>query len=472
MEDGEEVELNNQQVSDISDSVLNAYITNSSAEIESIVLEWNIDDDAWIAPGSDLVLPGFETIKLSMGGFITPAEEITSIDGSDGGESIKLSTEVTDGDISLNLLYSNASESGFAGLGKDSTSKLVTSSTSDLIFNMSQDDWFVASWISGDDSQSYVLEITEIDDSDPDKNTTTIESVASGSNEGIELEIGETKEIGDISFKLNSAVENTDMINITVSATAGNVYLDKLITNEGLKIQLPIVVTAATAGDGNININATYNPTTFTMNFTEETEDGDVNLGSSFTAVLGFTSDNEVQVNSVSVTDYESEDGSDVFIGYVSSALATRTEFDSAGDPDSLDIEYHGAESYGEVYVSETGAALVAEGGTKILPVKDSEAPAAKNLVVVGGSCVNSVAATLLGGALCGADFEAKTGVGAGSFLIETFARDGGAVATLVAGYNAEDTTNAAKYLTTQTVDTTVGKKYKGTTATTATLVA
>ena len=44
-------------------------------------------------------------------------------------------------------------------------------------------------------------------------------------------------------------------------------------------------------------------------------------------------------------------------------------------------------------------------------------------------------------------------------------------VATLVAGYNAADTTNAAKYVTTQTVDTMVGKKYKGTSATQATLV-
>ena len=151
--------------------------------------------------------------------------------------------------------------------------------------------------------------------------------------------------------------------------------------------------------------------------------------------------------------------------------MATKTIRDTASDPNTLDIEYHGDESYGEVYVSETGAAVITEGGTKILPVKDSEAPSAKNLVVVGGSCVNSVAASLLGGALCGANFEAKTGVGAGSFLIETFSRDGGAVATLVAGYNAEDTTNAAKYLTTQTVDTTVGKKYKGTSATAATLV-
>ena len=76
-----------------------------------------------------------------------------------------------------------------------------------------------------------------------------------------------------------------------------------------------------------------------------------------------------------------------------------------------------------------------------------------------------------LSGKTCGADFTAKTGVGAGQFLVETFSRTGGKVATLVAGYNAADTTNAATYLTTQTVDTSVGKKYIGTTATSASLV-
>ncbi|MEK6933682.1 MAG: hypothetical protein AABW75_02280 [Nanoarchaeota archaeon] len=105
--------------------------------------------------------------------------------------------------------------------------------------------------------------------------------------------------------------------------------------------------------------------------------------------------------------------------------------------------------------------------------VSDSEAASVsdKNLIVVGGSCVNSVAASLLGGALCGADFESKTGVGAGSFLIQTFDRSGGKVATLVAGYNAGDTTNAAKYLTTQKLDVEkAGTKYKGTSATEATM--
>ena len=109
--------------------------------------------------------------------------------------------------------------------------------------------------------------------------------------------------------------------------------------------------------------------------------------------------------------------------------------------------------------------------------VKDSEVSSVstKNLIVIGGSCVNTVAAQLLGSSapLCDAAFTAKTGVSAGQFLIQSFASpySTGKVATLVAGFNAQDTVNAAKYFTTQAVDTTAGKTYKGTSATEATLV-
>jgi hypothetical protein len=472
LENGQEVELNNEEVSDISDSVLNAYVTNTTTDIDKVVLEWNLDDDAWIAPGTDLVLPGFETIKLSMGGFVEPAKEVTSLE-YDGDDSIKLTTTVTDGEVTLNLLYTNTT--AIVGLGKDANSLLETNSSALLLLDDDTAEWFVASWVSGDDAESYVLKIDKIDESDPAKNTTTLKSAADG-GKSVALDIGETDEIGEISFTLDAADENSGVIHLTLTAAGGSgtVRFDRIYTKDGLKIQLPVV--SAAVGDGNLNLtsNITANRNSFVMNFTEEDEDGNINTGSSFTATLGLNSNGEAQVGSVSVTDYESEDGSDIYVGYVSSALATKTSFETGGDQDTLDVEYHGSESYGEVYVSETGAAVVAGGeGTRVLPIKDSEAASvtAKNLIVVGGSCINSVAAELLGGALCGADFEASTGVGAGSFLVETFARDGGGVATLVAGYNAGDTTNAAKFLTTKVVDTTAGKKYKGATAETAELV-
>ncbi|MFH1270973.1 MAG: hypothetical protein ABII03_05040, partial [Nanoarchaeota archaeon] len=102
-----------------------------------------------------------------------------------------------------------------------------------------------------------------------------------------------------------------------------------------------------------------------------------------------------------------------------------------------------------------------------LVPVKDTDSYGAKNVVVVGGSCVNSLAAELLGSStpLCGDSWATATNVNAGQYLIQSFTRSG-KVATLVAGYNAGDTTIAATAFTTQTPDTTAGSKYIGTTAT------
>ncbi len=116
-----------------------------------------------------------------------------------------------------------------------------------------------------------------------------------------------------------------------------------------------------------------------------------------------------------------------------------------------------------------TGSGSVKELGSVI--VLDSEVASlpSKNLIVVGGSCINAESARLLGvsAATCGADFTAKSGVGAGQFLIQTFAKGTDKVATLVAGYNVADTQNAAKVLTTKAdLDTSAGKKYVSTSAT------
>jgi len=151
----------------------------------------------------------------------------------------------------------------------------------------------------------------------------------------------------------------------------------------------------------------------------------------------------------------------------------------SDSDQKSVVISYPDEQVDAQIYIGEETASIVAggqigSGDIKVLgsvSVSDNElgSVSSKNLIVVGGSCVNSVAADLLGGSLCSADFTAKTGVESGQFLIETFSRTGGTVATLVAGYNAADTTNAAKALTTQIVDIADGVKYTGTTSTSIT---
>jgi len=85
--------------------------------------------------------------------------------------------------------------------------------------------------------------------------------------------------------------------------------------------------------------------------------------------------------------------------------------------------------------------------------VKDTEVDSVKNnnLAVIGGSCINSVAAEVLGVSYptCGDDFTAATNVGAGQYLIKAVASPYNAekIAVLVAGYEAADTKNAAAKL-------------------------
>jgi hypothetical protein len=71
-----------------------------------------------------------------------------------------------------------------------------------------------------------------------------------------------------------------------------------------------------------------------------------------------------------------------------------------------------------------------------------------KNLIVIGGSCVNAAAAEALGVSegTCGADFTAATGVAVGQFLIKETTLNG-KTAIVVAGYSAEDTAKAAEFL-------------------------
>ncbi|MBS3066625.1 hypothetical protein J4205_02260 [Candidatus Pacearchaeota archaeon] len=154
-------------------------------------------------------------------------------------------------------------------------------------------------------------------------------------------------------------------------------------------------------------------------------------------------------------------------------------------DSYSATISYPDEQVYAKLYIAENSAAITAGGsgggsGGSLgsVTVRDSEVASvsSKNLIVLGGSCVNTVAATLLGNSspLCGADFTTKTGVGSGEYLVETFASPQSAskIATLVAGYNAADTTNAVKFLTTKNPLTESGKKYKGTTTTDGAVVA
>lgn len=283
----------------------------------------------------------------------------------------------------------------------------------------------------------------------------------------------------------------------TVVITGGSsVNFNTLYSEDGLKVYLPWSYFSnnytanglAATKPGALNTNSTaqgyVSPTTFRLDLVEENKNGNKGSGNAINATLGWTSDKGTvsSVTGVGISTGLEVGDSDDMRYFIYSPLATELLHKTGGDQDSVSITYHGDESYGNVFVIESGATIApgtsSSGTVKELGnvvVKDSEVSSvsSKNLVVVGGSCVNSVAASLLGlsASSCGSAWETKTGVGAGSFLIQSFDRGSGKIATLVAGYNAGDTTNAAKALTTQSIDTSAGKKYTGTSATSVSLV-
>lgn len=179
--------------------------------------------------------------------------------------------------------------------------------------------------------------------------------------------------------------------------------------------------------------------------------------------------------NSAYGTGFELESADDMFVKLDQwGTLSTIDQTDS--DQNHVALSYPDEQAVAMIYIDSLaeGSGTNTLGDVKVMDDElASSGMSGKNLIVVGGSCVNSAASTLLGNAGCGSSWTAATGAGSGDWIIQTFANPwaNSKVATLVAGWEQGDTANAATYLTTQEPITNVGHKLTGTTATAATVV-
>src|SRR3989344_5130227 len=155
--------------------------------------------------------------------------------------------------------------------------------------------------------------------------------------------------------------------------------------------------------------------------------------------------------------------------------IVTTDQSDS--DQYTVDVSYPDEQVTALLYVDSLaeGSGTTTLGDVKVMDDElASSGMSGKNLIVVGGSCVNTAASTLLGGSAgCGASWTAATGAGSGEWIIQSFANPWASskIATLVAGWEQGDTANAATYLKTQNPKTDKDHKLTGTTATAATVV-
>ena len=313
-------------------------------------------------------------------------------------------------------------------------------------------------------------------------------------------------------ISINSATEETDEIYVyyakagsetNISSTNGSIEIfyrdhegdftptnrarfeidyDLGVTNNLTEVE----VASIEVGDSTVSVSVTVASGVTTLSFSNPSDattvasyDIDLDLGGEnvvqaageFTQ-LGTTID-DADVNDIKVRETDVSTKEESIMNYYGMIVAK----DDAGgiegnaDADEVVISIPSDQVFASVSVV-AGGEVTTTGEAGVMTVMDSAVStvAGKNLVVVGGSAINSVAAELLGGAYSEAAFTSATGVAAGEFLINSYDRSG-KTALLVAGYNAADTEKAVTYLLNNDVDTTVGTKIKGTSATEATVV-
>lgn len=497
---GSNVKLNDKTVRELTST----FDTASNDNLNKITITWTTDDREFVTEDSKITMPVFGNVDFIMTGMNMPAGESVKL-GGDGSKSIRLSAPINSGNANINLLYTGTTvEDGFTGLGKNSKNVFVTSAGSTLTFNeTARDRNFVVSWASGSESQSYLLTASlTLDDT---TSRATISDAISGTAFCEDVAQDGNCAVGNVVLTLSAVNATTGNKYVTMSSSAGATTFDRIYTTNGLRVMLPVVNSSAIdlgaeeiASDAlacaNFSQNnvlytgvVTYNKTdtgvtntscntTVTLQMTEaRTTDDARGSGTSFYAVLGVdggtSSSLKTQVSSISGVDTLRIKDTDDYVGYVASDYSTKVLHSTGGDQDYIEATYYGDEVYADVYLTSSASSTT---GTGTEPTKDqvfvyTDTEAVnmdRNLIVVGGSCINTMAATLLKGNYCGADFTTQTGVGAGQYLIETFTR-GNKVALLVAGYNAGDTTNAVNALmsSANNIEVAVNAKYVGSTA-------
>ncbi len=451
LENGKEVIIGE----DSDDKVrgLVATITSDGTYLNGVTLTWNSKDTTFLTQANPIEMPGLGVIGLVYNGLnYASSSETILLNG--GSETLTLEM----GNFNMPLMWYNGTAylqgeedyllkisagvitnetAGYTGTETTPWGEIYNVSTQNISSNalaLEEDNRFIVTLIDEDlsDVETLYYQVSEIDVDGADI-LVELEDLV-GSNDlkwdgTILTKVGDTDEAGDVTVTLAGFNKANDTVYLEF--TSGVVF-NKVVSEKGLVVTIPTAAESAA------------------ILFTEADKDDDVDEGKIFTATVSNSTNDKLSVTLGSGNVSKQETLTDEkYVAMVTSDLATKISTDESGDEYDLEIEYFGKEAVADVSVSVGSTTSVSEVGTMVATDAETAKITGKNLIVVGGSCINSVAADLLGGALCGEAFTTASGVGAGQFLVQSFAREG-KVALLVAGYEADDTTKAATYLVNQ----------------------
>jgi hypothetical protein len=157
---GSEIKINDDAISGLYSYITNASGPLTTGKLDNIVVKWQADEDLFMTEDTEIEMPGFKAVKLSYGGLTYPAEE--TIEVKKGGTTYAVLNDfpLKDGPADINILYGDST--GFIEIGKDASNKLATvAAGGTLTFDGNNvDDYFVVTYESTADAESYLMRAT------------------------------------------------------------------------------------------------------------------------------------------------------------------------------------------------------------------------------------------------------------------------------------------------------------------------
>ena len=482
-----DIKLNDDTLQGVKALLYKGTYSDAVAKVDKIVIQWTTDEEEFITPETELEMPGFGGVKFTMADFVRQDEDKVEIQ-TDGDDSISMTLPIRDGTVSFNLLFSTANTAGgnFTGLGKAADERLATSNNNTIQFFEKKDSadyhrWFVASYNTTSQAESYLLRAQVIKDTTNNRNETTIQKHTGTAwvDACVERIDTNTCDIGLVSLNIGR-IHHNSTTEYAIITSGADTHFNTIYTKGGLRIYLPYEAVNTSTAQGAINLTAQngtagHSADSWYLFMDGEDKDDNIASGTEFNLTIDSTTGtgNPLQVSQVSFAGTGGPNGLEMgdtrtYETYIVDDVAPRILHFTTGDEDTAEVYYPmgDSESFATVFLTEIGAALTGTAGNMVFTDAEKSSWQDRDVVLVGGSCINSATAEALGATFptCATAWEAATGVGSGQFLIQSVgnAFSSGKIALVVAGYAKADTAAASSRLVNQpeTIDTTAGNKY------------
>ncbi|MBT3297509.1 hypothetical protein HN385_01150 [archaeon] len=465
LEHGQSLSVNEESISE-------AIVTITSSEasldisIDDIGVNMTADDDYYVGVGdklsenAELDEPQVlftQNWDIELVGVDVDFVEEASLTFSEGDDQADLKLELYDGEASISLIYQNETALDVVYSGEDDDSRLILEANSTI----TDEDYFFLNTAdttsSTADAKSYFLQYKGADDVNESSPKVNIKNVITGETYERSLTVLSHNattfdlKLGGLTFNFNATTGGQDddfAIRLTDAAT-GYSYTDashdarlSLRTADNNKVTLVQNLNNETAGDWNVE---------YVVDDADKFDDSDVTSYLVMNATITGQSTGELSTSAGEMTASQLVDSSDSDISYYRSNFGeSLVTTDADSSPTKYELSLPSTQAEVQLYITSGATTSTSSSDGTLTQVQivdatklDSEVSSlsAQNLIVVGGPCVNTVAADLLGN-----PSDCTEGFTPGVARVK-MVDNGDYMAMLVAGYSGDDTRLAGQVL-------------------------